>query len=80
MNNEQQALPDNSTPTNRLARQEFESLEGYHKRQAFEKQAVKLHKYGKLIRIPKEQKWLKNPPIKKSLNADVSSESQKSSL
>lgn len=59
---------------NRLARQSFETLEGYHKRQAMEKKMVKMHKYGQLIKVPKEQKWYKiqKNQIQKDINVDAS--------
>ena len=79
---EQQAIPSTYYDHNRLARQEFETLEQYHKRQAFEKKAIKMHKYGQLIKIPKDQRWykIKAQEIKKNSDVDVNSENPKSSL
>lgn len=71
---EQQAIPSSYYDSNRLARQSFETLEGYHKRQAMEKQMVKMHKRGQLIKTPKDQKWYKiqENQIRKETDVDAS--------
>lgn len=71
---EQQAIPSSYYDSNRLARQSFETLEGYHKRLAMEKKMVKMHKRGQLIRVPKDQKWYKiqKNQVQKDTNVDAS--------
>ncbi len=71
---EQQPIHSSYYNTNRLARQSFETLEGYHKRLAMEKKMIKMHKYGQLIKAPKDQKWYKiqKNQIQKDTNADAS--------